>query len=208
MNIQEIEDHYVVTDSLDKDSIIFDCGACVGDFTLPLYEKYGGIYHLYEPDFRNYRRLKNRFKSFKNMNIHNKAIDGKIGKDILHIGKFITASSLFDTHRGLGDMEKDVETTTIKHEMNEIGIKNLDLLKLDVEGSEIFVIPSMDKEILKKIKQIVVEYHLQSKIEEYSETAVNLSRSHLIENGFKEVIYIDKGNKGQEACYLNAVGTL
>lgn len=203
MNLIEIEDHIVCTDYIKNKPTIIDCGACVGNFTKPLYEQFSGTYFLYEPDMRNYRRLQKRLKGLSNIYYYNKAISNMIGKDTFHLGRFITASSLYDTHRGLGNLTTVVDTTTIDMEINKHSLKEVDLVKFDLEGSEIYVIPDMRKDTLSKIKQIVVEYHLQAEINGYKKEDVDNCREFLTSNGFIEIKYVDKGNKGQEACYLN-----
>lgn len=186
----------------DEDSIIFDCGACVGEFTLPLYERFKSNFYLYEPDPRNHRRLCNRFKNYPKIRIQNKAIDRKIGEKMFYLGNFITASSLYSTHRGLGDLQVRVETTSLNNELMEFD--RIDLLKLDLEGSEIDVIPDMRDYILDKINQINVEYHLQSEIDGYTQSKVDECREHLKKNGFKEIRYFQsKPNAGYDGCYLN-----
>jgi len=202
-----IEEHTIVTDIdkkklFNKDSIIFDCGACVGDFTFPLYNLYKCNFYLYEPDSRNHRRLCRRFKDIPKIRIQNKAIDEEIATKEFYLGRFITASSLFQSHRGLGNNIIEVKTTTLEKEMKEFD--KIDLLKLDLEGSEIDVILGMDKKLLKKILQINVEYHLQAEIDGYIKEMVNQCRYYLKDNGFEEIIYNDtKYNAGQDACYLN-----
>jgi len=201
MNIIEIEGHRVITDGLNKDSIIFDCGACVGEFTYQLRKICNGWFYLYEPDPRNFRRLKNRFKDDMKIFPFEVGIGNKIGNKEFHLGKFITSSSFFKSHRGLGDMMVNVPITTLEEEMRVFD-KPIDLLKLDLEGSEIDVIPSINESVLSKIKQITVEFHPQSKIDDYTQEKIDICREHL-KKQFNEIEYVDKGNDGHHGLYLN-----
>ena len=90
---------------LNNKSVIIDCGACVGDFSKPLIEKYNCTVYAYEPDIRNYRILKYNLSKYDNAIILNSAISDMDGKEKFYIGEFNTASSLYSSHRGLG---KDV----------------------------------------------------------------------------------------------------
>ena len=201
--LTSISEHYLVEDGLDKDSIVIDCGACVGDFTLPIYGKYKCKCFLYEPDIRNYRRVKNRLKDIKGIKIFNKAIAVNMTTTPFYLGRYMTASSLYKTHRGLSDISIDVDTITIDEILNDFD--EIDILKLDIEGSELSVILNIPKETYRKIKQILVEYHLQAEIEDYTKEQVDECRQHIIDMGFEELIYDDtKVNAGQEACYIRS----
>jgi len=201
MSIIQIEDHYIEDSLLNEDSIIFDCGACVGNFTQPLWDKYHCNFYLYEPDPRNFRQLKYRFFD-KKIRLNKKLISNSEGNGFLYTGRFPTASSIFNTHRGLDGNSLIVEQTSIKKEIGSFDY--IDLLKLDIEGEEISVITHMDKVTLSKINQISVEFHLQSEIKDYTEEDVWYCRDRLIRNGFKEIIYEpnEGTNKGQEALYI------
>lgn len=198
MEIIEIEGHPVVVDNLNRDSVVFDCGACIGNFTYPLMKKYKCNFILYEPDFRNYRRLVKRFKEHINITVINKAIYTVGTEKEFYLGDFITASSLYKSHRGLGKLSYIAKIANLN---DEICIP-IDLLKLDLEGAEVEVIPNLNKDTLLKIKQITVEFHLQSKIDGYTQEKIDVCRNYLKEL-FDEVIYVDKGNDGHHGLYLN-----
>jgi FkbM family methyltransferase len=199
METTEIEGHAFIPELLNETSIIFDCGACVGEFTAKFYNMFGCKFYLYEADSRNYRRLSNRLKVYQNIYVFNKAIDKEIGTKEFYIGNYITASSLYKSHRGLGNLVENVETTTIDNEL--MYFDKIDLLKLDLEGSEIDVIPNILPKTLKKINQITVEFHLQSKIEGYTQEKVDICREYL-KKYFDEIMYVDKGNDGYHGLYL------
>ena len=109
-NLLEVSDHMLIDKIEDRDifnekSVIIDCGACVGNFTQPLFDKYKCDFYLYEPDPRNYRQLRYRFSTYKNVHLERAAIGTKIGKKKFYTGRFPTASSVFDSHRGLNGDE-------------------------------------------------------------------------------------------------------
>lgn len=200
MEIIEIEGHPIISELLNEDSIIFDCGACIGEFTSNLYNKFKCKFYLYEADSRNYRRMKHRFRDYENIYTFNKAIDKDIGIKEFYLGDYITASSLHRSHRGLGHLVENVQTTTIDSETTNFD--RIDLLKLDLEGSEIDVIPHILLKTLQKIKQITVEFHLQSKIDGYTQEKIDICRNYL-KQSFDEIMYVDKGNDGYHGLYLN-----
>ena len=199
MKLETIMEHKLVTSYLNENSLIIDCGACLGEFSYPLYQRFRCKFILFEPDLRNYRKIINRYKNFK---IYNKAIDTEIGKNTLYLGNYNTATSMYASHRGLGNLTQEVETTTLDYELKDI--KLVDILKIDIEGKEIEVIPQMNYSTLKKIKQILIEYHQQSKIDDYTEEKVSKVRKYLIDCGFDEISYYkEKENSGYDGCYIN-----
>ena len=206
----EVSEHFLINnidgkELFNENSIILDCGACVGNFTQPLWDKYHCNFYLYEPDPRNFRQLKYRFfdkkiRLYRKL-ISNPCIDGSKRK--FYTGRFPTAGSMEESHRGLDGNCIEVEQTSVNNELKQFN--SIDLLKLDLEGEEITVITHMDEETLSKIRQIIVEFHLQSEIDDYTEKDVIYCRELLKHNGFIEIKYeANEGtNKGQEAVYLN-----
>lgn len=200
MKIIEIEGHKVVLDYLNENSIVFDCGACVGEFTSKLYDILKCRFICFEPDFRNFRKLKRRFAENKQITPLCIGIDTEIGFKELYLGSFNTSSSFYESHRGLSGLTVEVPVRTLELETESYDL--IDLLKLDLEGSEIEVIPSMADSVMSKIKQITVEFHSQSKIEGYTKEKIDICRKHL-KKQFNEIEYIDKGNDGHHGLYLN-----
>ena len=188
-----------------NNSIVIDCGACVGNFTQPLWDKYHCNFHLIEPDPRNFRQLRYRFSIYNKIILLKNAISDNNNKELLYIGRFETASSLFESHRGLNKNSTIVDCIDLNEYISNFG--EISLLKLDIEGTEKKVIPNLKRTILNKIKQIVVEYHLQSEIYNYTNRDVEICRNYLKDNGFKEIIYDDRysrdKNKASYGIYLN-----
>jgi len=200
MNIIEVEDHKIISDYLNEESIIIDCGACVGNFTQKLWDKYHCNFYLFEPDSRNFRQLRYRFSIYKKIRLMRIAISDIGGDRIFYTGRFETASSLLPSHRGLDGNSIVVDCISLNDYID--GFKYIDLIKLDTEGEEIKIIPSLNIENLKKVKQITVEYHLQSEIDGYTQEKIDICREYL-KKQFNEIEYIDKGNDGQHGLYLN-----
>jgi FkbM family methyltransferase len=209
----EISEHYIIYSVGEKqifkeDSIIIDCGACVGNFTQPLWDKYHCNFYLYEPDPRNFRQLKYRFSIYPKIKLNRIAISDINDKKVFYTGRFETSSSLLNSHRGLDGNTAIVDCTTLNDILH--GFEKVDLLKLDVEGEEIYIIPTLDPIEIKKVGQVIIEFHLQSEIDGYNIEKVNICREWMKKYGFIEVKYeSNKGtNKGQEAVYLNEYWTI
>jgi len=173
-------------DILDENSIVFDIGANTGEVTQFILDKYNCNMSLYEPNRYLIDGLKNRFKQYKNVTINNILISHIISKDIqFYIDEIDTLSSIFkhDTMKSIKDVIS-INSTTIEEEMKKYN-KDIDLIKLDVEGMEYQILKHMKPEVMRRIKQFHVEYHM------YANQFPGVDRIHkkFENNGFKHIVY-------------------
>ena len=139
---------------INKESVVLDLGANIGDVTSYLYEKFMPSIYSYEPNIICYNHMIKRFKNFSKIKIHNFAVSDFTGKSYL----YFHANS-----RGINDYNY-IQGATLRHEKDDIDIRKkieikcidiktilksftkIDLIKIDVEGSEYSIMP----EIIKK----------------------------------------------------------
>jgi len=131
---------------------VADIGSNVGEISKIFIERIPSIkkIYAYEPESTNYNFLKNRFEN------EPKIVPIKKG---IYYGK--THSPLF-YNGGSGSHTIAKNTSSICDNVNlteleKENIKKLDLVKLDIEGSEYNVVKN--SELLKKIKYIIIEFH-------------------------------------------------
>jgi len=169
--------------------IILDIGANEGYYTLFMkkYNPNANIIAL-EPIPKTYNILKKNVlgNKIKNVKLLKKALTDKTGKTVFEFVPEVSAIS--STNMGLQDrpwLEKsriktiNVDSVTLKELFQKFKLDYVDILKLDVEGSELKILEN-SKDILNKIKKIVIEYHS----DELKEKCKNL----LINKGFKLVL--------------------
>ena len=138
----------------------------MGD-TTQLYRKYfsGSNIFCFEPFSESCDYLKRRFINHSNINIVETALGSKDGTKPLYVSKFSNLNSLQrPNERAWGFADKkyvDVETTTLDQFCYENNIKHIDILKLDVQGSELDVLMG-SKTILGKgnISLVYVEWQV------------------------------------------------
>lgn len=180
---------------LKKNSIVVDCGACLGRFTdeissiIPVYS------YLYEPNLELYNQLCEKYKSNNMVSVYNLGISDTSGTKEFYIGNSKKSSSLDKTHRNLSNVSYTVETITIENIVNKLG--TVDLLKMDIEGEELKVLKGIKREIFDKINQITLEYHVHCSIDNYTVKDVEECHKYLCSNGFDSMI-----GKDENVCYF------
>jgi FkbM family methyltransferase len=134
--------------------IILDLGSHIGLFSVRAKQYYpNATIHCYEISKENYDMSLDNLKTFKNVNINNKAVIGN------HIYKYYYKDPKYTGGITLNDSEGSSEFDYIN--INDILDKfdKIDIMKIDVEGSEYNIFESITDENLKKIKYILMECH-------------------------------------------------
>lgn len=149
-----------------KNGIILDVGAHVGD-TTELYRKYflRSKIFCFEPFSESCDYLKRRFFNDSNINVVETALGIKDETKPLYVSNFSNLNSLQrPNERAWGFADKktvDVKIITLDQFCYENDIKHIDILKLDVQGSELDVLMG-SKTLLEKgkISLVYVEWQV------------------------------------------------
>lgn len=141
--------------------IIIEVGTCSGSEAINLKKKYPECeIYTFEADPQKKERIeKNILNSGLDINFYNIALGKEPGS--IPFYKFIGydndgADSLFPRYNGQMKKAYDVECDTLKNQMNKLNIQDVDLLCLDVQGSEYNILLGLGDK-LKNIKNIILE---------------------------------------------------
>lgn len=153
-------------DFIDDNSIILDFGANIGDVTHYLYNKFKSNIYCYEPNVSCFNYLKKRFASNKKVRIYNYGVSNFSGSADLYFHKNSKGINDINYFEGASyRIEKDNLDSKKKLATKVIDIKDIlnnftkiDLIKIDIEGSEYLIMPEIIKNI-EKIKKVVCETH-------------------------------------------------
>ena len=146
------------------DMTILDIGANIGA-TAYYFSRYAKTVYAVEPSLEQFDILARMiaFNKIKNIVPVNKAIYIKNGTFPLFHNKNKTMYSLHQNVNDNSSPSEDVETITIQGLMDTNKIDEVDLMKLDVEGSEVEILSSTSfKEVASRIKTIITERHAWS----------------------------------------------
>ena len=162
--------------NLDKNSIVLDFGANNGVVSQYLFDKYSCTIHLFEPHPYCHELLKNIFQNNYKIKIYNSAIS-----DTSESKKLFYTSQTND----IKDMSM-TEVSSLEKRKNNISQENfritkcisideflnkfnfIDFIKIDIEGHEYKIIPSLIKNI-NKINLIFCEMHGETHTDEFRE---------------------------------------
>ncbi|MGO4913107.1 FkbM family methyltransferase [Leeuwenhoekiella sp. W20_SRS_FM14] len=160
---------YNLLENPEKEIIIFDVGAYVGEVT-GFYRSLfpNAAIHSFEPFKESFDQLKVNTTGDANISLVNKALSNKSGKVLFNSNSFAQTNSLLDSDpnakktwsEGLFDTREKVsiETITLDDYVEANAIKTLDILKMDVQGGEFKVFQAASKTLSqKRIKMIYTE---------------------------------------------------
>ena len=138
----------------EKETLIIDVGGFKGSYTDELLSNFPkGDITIFEPSFINFSYLLNKYKNNKQVKIENYAISDFSGKAKLYSNNesdtLATLNKREEKNRGRKFLrEEEIEVIRFSNYWNDVlNNKNIDLLKLDIEGSEINVIKDLESKL-------------------------------------------------------------
>lgn len=151
-----IKEHTFLSELLNDEIVVVDLGACRGEFVNELNKVFKikkAI--LVEANPTNFNFLSDK----DNYVLYNMAISKNDNETISFYEDLkspYNGSKIFNYFNGF---EHKIETITLETLMKKNDIDYIDILKIDIEGSEYDILPNISDECFSKIKQITVEFH-------------------------------------------------
>lgn len=176
--------------------VVVDVGGFIGDFTTYAAKRAKQVY-VFEPIPENFKFVQDNIKlnNFQNVEAYNKGLGNKTEKITINLEEGELGScSEFDS---LCHHPRKVvcDFLSLKDFIKENKIEKIDFLKLDCEGGEYNILYEADKEDLKKVQKIAMEYH---DVDEKDRNWGGL-QSFLLENGFE--VHVDVGTDKYGTLY-------
>ena len=153
MSIEVVESHTILPDIVSEGSIVVDCGANLGRFSLEMIKRFGCFCYAIEAAPDTFSKIPIR----PDLRRYNFALCATNERVMMSLNEDITRSSIKNRRkekpiavqgRLLGEFLRD-----------EIGGKIVDLVKMDIEGAEIEVIASLNDDLIKRVGQWTIEFH-------------------------------------------------
>ena len=156
--IIKVRDHWVYTGNLRSGNIVIDLGANKGLFSKAMHESYGSCCYAVEPNPELYDGIDYEF-----ITKLNSAVTSSNGPVDFYISDNAEASSIIkDFGEKWGSNTKvSIEGLTFNDLIDRLDLrgKEIDVLKVDIEGAELDLIECLKDQDMQMIKQITVEFH-------------------------------------------------
>lgn len=125
-----------------KGDVIIDCGAHIGNCSLLFSRLVGerGLVIALEPFEESFNIIEKRVKRLKKNNIHaiNKGVWNKTGIFSLSVYENTISCKIVEDHDNNQNRDHEqITCTTIDEIANELGLKRLNMVKMDIEGAEV-----------------------------------------------------------------------
>jgi len=139
-----------------KKGVFIDIGANLGKYTILMGKKLGdkGSVISIEPESHTIKLLKQNIvlNKLKNVVVVGKACSSKTGKSTLYLEGTKYSGGLHSLKKHAHHVGKTkIEVETLDSIISKLGFKRADLIKIDVEGSEL--------EVLRGAQKIITDYH-------------------------------------------------
>ena len=151
-----IKEHTFFDDFFENEITIVDLGACKGEFTNEMSDRYKikkAI--LVEANPTNFKLLpvKENYVLYNKVvsQYSNTSVDFYEDKNSPYNG-----SKMFNYFNGI---KHKINTITLNEIIEQNNLHQIDILKVDIEGSEYEIMPNITEEIYSKIRQISIEFH-------------------------------------------------
>ena len=148
---------YKLVSRLPRAPVIIDAGANIGISSLWFLALHPECdLHCFEPEPENYALLTENVGSIPRVQLRRVALGSKSGSVWLRLSDHEAMHSTMDAAVDAGSLE--VESLRLEDYLDSSGIERVDLLKLDVEGSEAEVLRGLGRR-LADVRTIVGELH-------------------------------------------------
>jgi FkbM family methyltransferase len=156
MGIENIYTHTVLPNLIGRNSIVLDCGANEGAFSLEMIRRFGCRCYCIEPSPNVFATIPEPSGLFK-MNI---ALCHEERPVELNLCKWSAGTTLMPGagREGFGE-SVTVQGRKLEDVVHELNLSRIDLIKMDIEGAEMEVLASCSDAFIKSIDQWTIEFH-------------------------------------------------
>ncbi len=141
---------------IDADAIVIDVGAYVGEWSEPVAERYDPTIYAFEPNSRARRQFETRLAHFDKVQLFDFGLGGR--DEVVDLGLAGPGSSVYDQAGAFGTDQ--VQIRDVVAVLDELGLDHVDLLKLNIEGSEYDLFDRLiETGWLERIRLVSVQFH-------------------------------------------------
>lgn len=145
---------------LNENSIVFDLGGYQGWFAENIYKKFNCYVYVFEPYTPFFENIESKFKNNKKIKVFNYGIyDQTSDVSFIPLNEGSSVANLNEKN----NIDKNFDTVKVKSfkdVYDELSIDFIDLIKINVEGSEYRIFNNIfENGYVNKIKNFQVQFH-------------------------------------------------
>ena len=141
---------------LGADSVVFDLGGYEGDFADAINKKYNCFVYVFEPSKTFFEQCLKRFENNSKIKCFNFGYSNESGEFIL--SNEANASSMIKNSHGASG--EKILIKDICDAFSEFPIKNIDLLKINIEGPEFLILDKLiATNLISRVSNLQVQFH-------------------------------------------------
>lgn len=148
--------HLRMNYALTPESVVLDVGGYIGDFTSAIVEKFGCRVLVFEPMQRFYQQCEERFADNDAVTVFNYGLGA--ADERLTLSDSDDASSFCRRNSEVESVSaelRDVDTI-----WRELGVQNVDLMKINIEGGEYPLLRRMlDQGLANRVNNFQIQFH-------------------------------------------------
>jgi FkbM family methyltransferase len=160
--LAEPRERRFLLEQVEPGMVVFDVGANVGFYTLPLAERVGprGRVHAFEPDPLSFAILKRRAAGRSNIDVNPTAAGDRTGTITLYTNRSNRADNRVHPSLGAEAAEAvEVPLTTLDDYCAARGIERIDAVKMDVQGAEVAALAGFRRSLARlKPRWMLIEF--------------------------------------------------
>lgn len=188
--------HSFFDKSLNSTSKVLDLGGNIGEFSKSINSKYKCETFIIEAS----PYLFSQIDESPAMNKYNYAVGGKNGSVTFYESTNIKDGNIIAPKSNSSGNTFEVECRDFSTLVSELNLKEIDLLKIDIEGAEIELFDHVNKEDLKSVKQITIEFHDSIYIPNVSTDDANRTIDNIMSMGFEGIQF---GHRNFNWLFMN-----
>jgi FkbM family methyltransferase len=140
---------------LHQNSVVLDIGGYAGIWAQKIKDRYNCYMYIFEPNPKSYKILEEKFQHEPRISIYPFGLADKNKTALL--GMDDMGSSIYP---GKNIETVAIELKDIKQVVDELDIKEIDLIKINIEGGEYDLMQRMlESGVVKKCKDIQIQFH-------------------------------------------------
>jgi FkbM family methyltransferase len=195
----ELQGHTFLPFPLNESSIVVDLGANTGEFSRNIVRRFHCRCIAVEPN----PSFLDRIRVLPGVETIWTALSDCDGQIDLHLSDNPEASTALPGSLGANGRSIPVPARTLESLLKELSLTHVDLMKVDIEGSEVSMILSASDDVLRSVDQISIEFHDFCKLV----TMQQISAVHRRLNGLNfDAIEFGSGNENSLFVRRDAAG--